>query len=207
MTVCKCRASREWHERRIETSSSVRCAVRCLPARHRFVLQLADRVEGRRRGRSCRNLSRRLAKDRRHPTRRGRSSVAARDRPSGHRQRATVTAATRRLGHRLSRESLVGPLDAAPTSPEEIAVHQALGRLSEHDLEVLLLVEWEGLRPSELGRVLGCEEVTARGRLHRARSRFREEFQTVLEQQADFASDQGLVTPGTFKQTTRKAQA
>ena len=111
------------------------------------------------------------------------------------------------LADRLSRESFVGPMDAIPTSPEEVAVHEALARLNEHDREVLLLVEWEGLRPSELGRVLGCAEVTARGRLHRARTRFREEFQTVLEQQADFASDQGLVTPGTFKPTKRKAQA
>ena len=111
------------------------------------------------------------------------------------------------LADRLSREGSIDPQDAAPTSPEEIAVHQALGRLSKHDLEVLLLVEWEGLRPSEVGRVLGCEEVTARGRLHRARSRFREAFQTVLEQQSDSASNQALVTPGPFTQITRKAQA
>jgi len=66
-----------------------------------------------------------------------------------------------------------------PAGTEEAAVHVALGRLAERDREVLLLVEWEGLRPAELARVLGCREVTARGRLHRARLRFREAFDPI----------------------------
>jgi RNA polymerase sigma-70 factor, ECF subfamily len=65
-----------------------------------------------------------------------------------------------------------------PTT-EDATVHAALTRLSDRDREVLLLVEWEGLRPAELATVLGCREVTARGRLHRARRRFRDAFEAV----------------------------
>jgi DNA-directed RNA polymerase specialized sigma24 family protein len=41
---------------------------------------------------------------------------------------------------------------------------------------VLLLAEWEDLSPAEIAAVLGCLTVTARGRLHRARHRFRRAF-------------------------------
>ena len=67
-------------------------------------------------------------------------------------------------------------------SPEDATVHAALARLSDRDREVLLLVEWEGLRPAELATVLGCREVTARGRLYRARSRFRDAFERAPRQ-------------------------
>jgi len=69
---------------------------------------------------------------------------------------------------------------AATTTAEDATVHAALTRLSDRDREVLLLVEWEGLRPAELATVLGCREVTARGRLHRARRRFRDAFEAVV---------------------------
>ncbi len=64
-------------------------------------------------------------------------------------------------------------------------MHAALARLAERDREVLLLVEWEGLPPAELATVLGCREVTARGRLHRARRRFREAFAAVRRHDGD----------------------
>lgn len=69
-------------------------------------------------------------------------------------------------------------------SEEDALVHEALAVLRERDREVLLLVEWEGLRPAELAEVLGCQEVTARGRLHRARARFRDAFETARGQQS-----------------------
>jgi RNA polymerase sigma factor (sigma-70 family) len=80
------------------------------------------------------------------------------------------------LAERLAQEPA---LAGAAAGTEEAAVHLALGRLGERDREVLLLVEWEGLRPADLARVLGCGEVTARGRLHRARRRFREAFDPI----------------------------
>jgi RNA polymerase sigma factor (sigma-70 family) len=80
------------------------------------------------------------------------------------------------LHERLSGEASVRE---APTSPdgEEALVHEALRRLAPRDREVLLLAEWEGLAPAEIASVLGCLTVTARGRLHRARQRFRAAFE------------------------------
>jgi RNA polymerase sigma factor (sigma-70 family) len=96
------------------------------------------------------------------------------------------------LEDRLARERLLdasytaavstSAASAVAMSPEDASVHAALARLSDRDREALLLVEWEGLRPAELATVLGCREVTARGRLHRARSRFRNAFDTALRQ-------------------------
>jgi RNA polymerase sigma factor (sigma-70 family) len=66
--------------------------------------------------------------------------------------------------------------DALPTDDEGQLVHEALRRLGPRDREVLLLAEWEGLSPAEIAAVTGCLTVTARGRLHRARRRFRAVF-------------------------------
>jgi RNA polymerase sigma-70 factor (ECF subfamily) len=105
-----------------------------------------------------------------------------------------VTANSRRSGRRrdalVERVSRQRPFENA-LSAEAAAVHDALAMLSEQDL----LVEWEGLRPAELGEVLGCQEVTARGRLHRARSRFREAFESTMNQES-----------GRLIRETRKAQ-
>ncbi len=58
-------------------------------------------------------------------------------------------------------------LDAAQTAPE---LRAALRVLSAEDREVLLLVAWEQLTPSEAARVLDIPAGTARSRLHRARA-------------------------------------
>lgn len=125
-----------------------------------------------------------------------------------------VTAKARRslrrqdaLADRISQERLVDGLQSEAVSAEENVVHEALATLSERDREVLLLVEWEGLRPAELAEVLEGQEVTARGRLHLARLRFRDAFEAVLGEQADPAGGQPEITPGRFTSTTRKAQA
>jgi RNA polymerase sigma-70 factor (ECF subfamily) len=60
-------------------------------------------------------------------------------------------------------------------------VHEALRRLGPRDREVLLLAEWEGLSVTEIAGVLGCLAVTARGRLHRARRRFRAVYEALPE--------------------------
>src|SRR5262245_8622515 len=71
-------------------------------------------------------------------------------------------------------EKLASESAGAPTvrDPAAELVHEALRRLGPRDREVLLLAEWEGLSPSEIGKLLNCLTVTARGRLHRARRRF-----------------------------------
>lgn len=66
------------------------------------------------------------------------------------------------------------------TEREEVLVREALLRLPPRDREVLLLAEWEDLSASQIAGVLGCLTVTARGRLHRARRRFRSAFEELL---------------------------
>jgi RNA polymerase sigma factor (sigma-70 family) len=68
----------------------------------------------------------------------------------------------------------------SPPDPEETLVHEALGRLRQRDREVLLLAEWEGLSPAQIAAVMACPAITARGRLHRARRRFRAVFEGLL---------------------------
>jgi RNA polymerase sigma-70 factor (ECF subfamily) len=66
-------------------------------------------------------------------------------------------------------------------SPTSDLVHEALNRLKPIDREVLLLAEWEEFSPAEIAVVMRCPVVTARGRLHRARRRFRAAFEAVRE--------------------------
>lgn len=85
------------------------------------------------------------------------------------------------LLERLAAEEATRP--AEQQSSEEVLVHEALRRLPAVDREVLLLAEWEGLSPVQIAAVLGCRRVTARGRLHRARRRFRAAFEELREGQ------------------------
>jgi RNA polymerase sigma-70 factor, ECF subfamily len=51
------------------------------------------------------------------------------------------------------------------------ALREALEQLSESDREILLLIAWEGLSPTQAAAALGVKAATARVRLHRARRR------------------------------------
>lgn len=103
--------------------------------------------------------------------------VLANQRRSGRRRRA--------LHDRLTREPGTPLPEIGRTSAHDVAVYEALSRLAERDREVLLLVEWEGLDTAELAQVLGCGLATARGRLHRARRRFRSLFGSFAHQPDD----------------------
>ena len=59
-------------------------------------------------------------------------------------------------------------LDASDRRPE---LRAALAALTTSECELLLLVAWEGLSPTEAASVLGLTPVAARSRLHRARTR------------------------------------
>lgn len=78
-----------------------------------------------------------------------------------------------RLGERLA-ESLRTEL-ATHDAPRGEAAEtlRAMGKLSQEDRELLLLVSWEELSPGEAARVLGISSLAARSRLHRARRRLR----------------------------------
>lgn len=78
-----------------------------------------------------------------------------------------------RLGGRLA-ESLRTELATQPTRDGEAAeALRAMGELGDEDRELLLLVAWEGLSPSEAAKVLAISSLAARSRLHRARRRLR----------------------------------
>jgi RNA polymerase sigma-70 factor (ECF subfamily) len=82
------------------------------------------------------------------------------------------------LYQRLALDAVV--VQEPPSSGgEETLVHEALGRLGPRDREILLLAEWEGLPPSQIAEVMDCLAITARGRLHRARRRFRAVFEDL----------------------------
>lgn len=82
-----------------------------------------------------------------------------------------------RLGRRLA-ESLRTELAAHPTPDGEAAeALRAMAELGEEDRELLLLIAWEGLAPSEAAKVLAISSLATRSRLHRARRR----LQNLLE--------------------------
>jgi RNA polymerase sigma factor (sigma-70 family) len=83
------------------------------------------------------------------------------------------------LHERLALETTSALYEPAVLDEEENLVHQALRRLGARDREILLLAEWEGLSAAQIAVVLGCLTVTARGRLHRARQRFRAAFEAL----------------------------
>jgi RNA polymerase sigma-70 factor, ECF subfamily len=83
------------------------------------------------------------------------------------------------LRQRLALDAAVVAQQPPPSDREEALVHEALCRLGPRDREVLLLAEWEGLSPAQIAVVSGCLAITARGRLHRARRRFRTAFEDL----------------------------
>jgi RNA polymerase sigma-70 factor (ECF subfamily) len=66
--------------------------------------------------------------------------------------------------------------ELAERAPSFDAIRDALTALSEDDQELLRLIAWDGLTPSQAAVVLGCTDAAARVRLHRARTRFAAEL-------------------------------
>jgi RNA polymerase sigma-70 factor, ECF subfamily len=76
-----------------------------------------------------------------------------------------------RLAERL-REELRRQLPVQPAG-EAANVLEALAAMGEEDRELLMLIGWEGLTPSQAARVFEISPLAARSRLHRARRRLR----------------------------------
>ncbi len=81
---------------------------------------------------------------------------------------------------RMLKEKLIAQPVAVRVEDDPLAarVQDALAALGPRDREVLLLAEWHGLTPTEIATVMRCPAVTVRGRLHRARLRFRAAFES-----------------------------
>jgi RNA polymerase sigma-70 factor (ECF subfamily) len=79
------------------------------------------------------------------------------------------------LADRL-RDSLTEP--AEPVGPTgSPLLRAALAQLSEEDQEMVTLIAWDGLSPTQAAQALGIEPGAARVRLHRARRRLRSALQ------------------------------
>lgn len=96
-------------------------------------------------------------------------SVARRQLANQHRGHARRAALRRRLFGGPT------PIPAVPDASAPVAdrmgARAALARLSASDREMLMLVAWEGLDPTEAAAVLGITPATFAVRLHRARRR------------------------------------
>ncbi|WP_327358560.1 RNA polymerase sigma factor [Streptomyces sp. NBC_01304] len=68
-------------------------------------------------------------------------------------------------------EAVDARLDASALAP---ALRAVLGELPDAERELLLLIAWEQLSPTEAAAVVGIPPGTARSRLHRARTKLRE---------------------------------
>jgi RNA polymerase sigma factor (sigma-70 family) len=78
-----------------------------------------------------------------------------------------------RLGERLAEVLRTELATHDGSTGEGAELMRATGKLAEEDRELLLLVSWEGLSPSEAAKVIGVSPLAARTRLHRARRRLR----------------------------------
>jgi RNA polymerase sigma-70 factor, ECF subfamily len=93
--------------------------------------------------------------------------------------------ATRRaaLTQRLELEVRV-----VPPEPVDERLLDALQTLHIDDRELLMLVAWEGLTPTETARVLDCSPVACRIRLHRARKRLARALDSPTGSARDFTT-------------------
>jgi RNA polymerase sigma factor (sigma-70 family) len=95
---------------------------------------------------------------------------------AGHIRRAGRDTTTAEPGAVDPWEAVDQRLDAAALAPE---LRRALAELPAEERELLLLVSWEQLTPTEAAAVVQIPAGTARSRLHRARGRLRERLAFV----------------------------
>ena len=79
-------------------------------------------------------------------------------------------------------------------------VRQAMRGLKRDDREILALVCWEGLDPTQAANVMGIRQATARTRLRRARGRMRDEL-IVLGWDAGATAGAAPACPTAVKET------
>lgn len=93
-------------------------------------------------------------------------------------------------------ESVADPAELFAHRQTAADARRAIAMLPERDRELLTLVSWEGLSPTDAATVLGISPVAARSRLSRARRRLRR-----LTQQYGHVSARGPSYPPTTSAT------
>lgn len=105
----------------------------------------------------------------------------AEDIPSGPQARLWLYGVARRVlanqrrgarRHAIKTAALITELAVSTPPPNESEIAEVFARLPSRDRELLALVAWEGLSPSEIATVLDCSYNAVNVRLHRARKRF-----------------------------------
>ena len=97
------------------------------------------------------------------------------------RQLANHRRARRRHRSMVARMARQPVADTVPAPALDSGLGQALSRLSENDRELVLLIGWDELTPTEAASVLGITPVAARSRLSRARVRLQQGLQASQE--------------------------
>lgn len=72
------------------------------------------------------------------------------------------------------------PVDRAAMAEEKEIIHRALDRLSFDHRRLIVLRDIEGHDYSEIAEILQCPRGTIKSRLHRARTRLREEVESCI---------------------------
>lgn len=97
---------------------------------------------------------------------------------------------------RLASSEPVWATPAGHDGSEWGQVRAALESLKPLDRDLILLVAWDELTPTEAGEVLGLRPVTARSRLHRARQRLAQLLETdPVENRGHDPLDRSAPTP------------
>jgi RNA polymerase sigma factor (sigma-70 family) len=78
----------------------------------------------------------------------------------------------------------------------DLALADALRRLSQRDREILLLAAWEQLDRAGLATVLGCSKTAAAVRLHRARRRLTAALSFIEAESCDVSAERGGLLDG-----------
>lgn len=84
-----------------------------------------------------------------------------------------------RLAERLAQFVERAVVDAVEPLVANHTLHRVLSALQPSDAEIIRLIAWEGLSPTEVATVLDMPAATVRTRLHRARIRLRTEMATI----------------------------
>jgi DNA-directed RNA polymerase specialized sigma24 family protein len=99
----------------------------------------------------------------------------------------------RRYGALVQRLPVPDPAPPPSEPGEPVPIREALAALSDADQEILRLVAWDDLSPTQASVVLGCSPGAVRVRLHRARQRLEQELAKRANGSGQFRDETQLI--------------